>query len=114
MDIFSSTVGREANFRMSIELIVAIRSFDRASANLITTSNKLQNRILTLTYAVVGLGLISVIPAVRDLISRNFLFSSQQLTIYTHRGIPGHYFFFGWARGLWTGSRLPQRESRNC
>ena len=57
-----------ANFRMNTELIAAIRTFDKASADLITTTNKLTNRILILTYVVVGLGLISVIPVVRDLI----------------------------------------------
>jgi len=61
-DIFSSTLGREANFRMSIELIVAIRSFDKASANLITTTNKLTTWILIVTC-------VALIPVVRDLIS---------------------------------------------
>src|SRR5664280_414862 len=32
-------------------------------------------------------------------------------TLYTPRGIPAHYFFFGWAQGLGRGSHLPQRES---
>jgi hypothetical protein len=30
------------------------------------------------------------------------------------RGIPAHYFFFGWAQWFGTGFRLPQLESRNC
>jgi hypothetical protein len=66
--IFSGSFSNVANIRMNIELIAAIRSFDKASANLITTTNKLTKRILILTYVVVGLGLISVIPEVRDLI----------------------------------------------
>ena len=70
MELFASaTYSNVANFRMSMELIAAIRTFDKASADLITTTNKLTNRILILTYVVVGLGLISVIPVVRDLIS---------------------------------------------
>lgn len=63
-----STTSDLPHFRMNLELIAAIRSFDRASADLITTTNKLTKRILILTYVVVGLGLISVIPVVRDLI----------------------------------------------
>ena len=58
-----------AHFRMNVELLAAIRSFDKASANLITTTNKLTERILMLTCVAIGLGLISVIPVVRDLIN---------------------------------------------
>ena len=63
---FAGPNSNVAAFRMNIELIAAIRSFDQASANLITTTNKLTNRILILTYVVVGLGLISAIPVVLD------------------------------------------------
>ena len=55
-----------ADFRMNIELIAAIRTFDKASTNLVTTTNRLTQRILWLTVVAVG---IALIPVVRDLIS---------------------------------------------
>lgn len=69
MGTFSSTLGREANFRMSIELIVAIRGFDKASAGLIATTNKLTKQILWLTRVGIAIALIALIPVVRDFLS---------------------------------------------
>lgn len=66
---FAGSYSNVAAFRMNVELIAAIRSFDKASANLITTTNTLTRRIVCLTYVVIGLGIISAIPSVRDLIS---------------------------------------------
>lgn len=65
--IFAGSYSNVAAFRMNIELMAAIRTFDKASANLIRTTNKLTKRILILTYVVVGLGLVSAIPAVLQL-----------------------------------------------
>ena len=45
----SDTYSNVANFRMSIELIAAIRKFDKASADLIATTNKLTTWILIVT-----------------------------------------------------------------
>lgn len=67
MSFGGMTFSDKVHFRMNVELIAAIRTFDKASADLITTTNKLTNRILFLTYVVVGLGLISAIPAVLQL-----------------------------------------------
>lgn len=55
-----------ADFRINIELIAAIRTFDKASADQITTTNRLTRQILWLTRVVIS---IALIPVVRDLIS---------------------------------------------
>lgn len=48
----------------STELIAAIVRFDKASSELIVTTNKLTTRILYLTYLAVGMGTIQAIAAV--------------------------------------------------
>ena len=50
-----------AQLRSNLEVIVAVRSFDRASAQLIQTTNTLTTRILWLTVAAISLGVIQVL-----------------------------------------------------
>ena len=50
-----------AQLRSNLEVIVAVRSFDRASAQLIQTTNTLTTRILWLTLAAIGLGIIQAL-----------------------------------------------------
>ena len=50
-----------AQLRSNLEVIVAVRSFDRASAKLIQTTNTLTTRILWLTLAAIGLGIIQAL-----------------------------------------------------
>ena len=55
---------------------------------------------------------ISALPHVKGLTGISILAPNRPH--YTHLEGFQHTIFFGWAQEIGTGSRLPQRESRNC
>ena len=59
----------KAQLRVDIDLIASLRSFDKASAALVTTTNKLTSRILWLTVGAIFIGLVQIVIAVMSLFS---------------------------------------------
>ena len=51
------------NLRMSLETIDSIRRFDKASAALVTTTNRLTQQIIYLTWVMVGIGILGAITS---------------------------------------------------
>ena len=47
-----------------VNLTQAVERFDKSSTELVSTTNKLTKRILTLTYVVIGLGVIQLVTTV--------------------------------------------------
>lgn len=61
LGIAGSTIRDIAQLRSNLEVIVAVRKFDRASAELIRTTNKLTTRIYVLTGVVLFFGAIQTL-----------------------------------------------------
>lgn len=53
----------KSQVRIEIELIRAIREFDRASADLVKTTNRLNSRLYALTWVMVGVGLLGALAS---------------------------------------------------
>ena len=58
-----------AKLRSSLEMILAVRRFDKSSADLVKTTNKLTSKILLLTYIAIGIGLLQIVEAAISLFS---------------------------------------------
>ena len=58
-----------AKLRSSLEMILAVRRFDKSSAELVQTTNKLTSKILLLTYIAIGIGLLQIVEAAISLFS---------------------------------------------
>ncbi len=52
-----------AMIRASLDNIAAIRKFDKASAELVSTTNKLTEKIVRLTYVMLGIGLLNALAS---------------------------------------------------
>lgn len=52
-----------AQTRVAVELLDAIQRFDKASGELVTTTNKLTARILVLTWVMIGIGVLGALAS---------------------------------------------------
>jgi hypothetical protein len=52
-----------AQTRVAVELLDAIQRFDKASGELVTTTNKLTRRILILTWVMIGIGVLGAVAS---------------------------------------------------